>query len=247
MKKLLISILITLCLAINGSAMSPAFLSMIGGGTAGCAGILNFVTGDTETFEYQLTDFCTTQFTETDPDGIISTYDTAKAKNGTHSCSIALTGINQDDNFIQADLGAADGDFTVDFWYFLFDETGYDGVEISTISAGADPDDGVRVRISHKHYAAGWARIYVASAVDNDTSGSIATGQWIRIEVDFNKNGASTVEVYDAADSLKDTLNYTAENTSLRYVNFGCISSDADATNTSYYDDVRYKAAGGGF
>ena len=39
----------------------------------------------------------------------------------------------------------------------------------------------------------------------------------------------------------------TANDFAVQYINFGCISSDADADQTIYFDDVRYKAAGGGF
>ena len=86
---------------------------------AGCGGVLTFVgdPGHTETFEYQAGDFCTTEWTETDNDTIINTYDNTTVKNGTYALSIALTGASQDDNYVQADIGAGgrSGDFSFDF------------------------------------------------------------------------------------------------------------------------------------
>lgn len=74
---------------------------------AGCGGTQTFVgdPGDTESFEYQADDFCTTEFSVTDNDSIISTYDGTQVKNGSYAASIAFTGSGtENDNFIQANL-----------------------------------------------------------------------------------------------------------------------------------------------
>ena len=250
MKKLILSILFILCLSFQASAWVPTVVVSGSGAEvdSGCGGIQTFVgdPGDTETFEFEAADFCTTEFTETDPETIISTYDNTTVKNGTYALSIALDGVNREDNYVQADLGAADGDFTIDFWYYLYDDAGYNAVYVWSGSTTTDYAEG-KLQIRHDRNATGKAMIFVESTVNNDQSIDITTGQWIRIEVDFNQNAASTVKIYDTTDTLKDTLNFTASNEAMRYFSWGCLYSNAYATHTYYYDDVRFKSSGGGF
>ena len=242
MKKLILSILFILCLSFQASALGPMML--LSGG--GCGGTLNFVTGDTESFEFEVGDFCTTQFTETDPDGIINSYDSAQYKNGGHSASFAWTGTGQDDNFVQANIGAGDDDFTYDFWVKPFDPEGYTSYLVATATGLSGVNNDVGVQISVLYNGTGVILIR-AQGANNDTSTSLTPGNWHRVEVDYNRNGVSTVDIYDASNSLIDTLSLTANDFAVQYINFGCISSDADADQTIYFDDVRYKAAGGGF
>jgi len=217
---------------------------------AGCGGTSTFVgnPGDTETFEYQAADFCCTEFTEVDGgDHIINTYDTAQVKNGTHALSIALTGEDQEDNYVQADLGSADDDFVTDFWYYLFDAADYNSTYINSGTLSSDPSDGSGWAIRHDHLQSSSADIYVATTINNDTSIPLTTNAWYRLEVDYNRNGGSTLKIYNASDVLLDTLDFTAPDGGIRYINFGCIYSNANATNTQYYDDIRYKSSGGAF
>jgi len=239
----------SVCFAGSIQDMHKAVIAGKNAAAVGCGGTQTFVgdPGDTETFEFEAADFCCTEFSEVDIDTIINTYDNTQVKNGSYALSIALTGANQDDNYVQADFGSGDADFTVDFWYYLYDAADYNSVYIHTATTTTNPAGGDGWNIRHDHFSTGKAHIYTVSAINNDTSIDITTNQWIRLEVDYNKNGASTVKIYDATNTLKDTLNFTAENNDLRYLSFGCIYSNADATNTHYYDDVRYKSGGGGF
>ena len=216
---------------------------------AGCGGVLTFVgdPGHTETFEYQAGDFCTTEWTETDPDTIISTYDSTEVKNGTYALSIATDGVNREDNYVQANTGGADGDFSISFWYYAYDVADYNDHVIMASTESATIAEGSGFDIRHIHYDTGNAQFKVSAGASNDTSSSISTNAWYRIEIDFNQNASSTVEIYNTAEALQDTLTFTAQNKALQYHTFGCIFSDASAASTQYYDDIKYKSGGGGF
>lgn len=237
---------------------SPCHAIMVGhgglgqstGGGGGCGGTSTFVgnPGDTETFEYQAGDFCCTEFSETDPDGIISTYDSSSPLSGTHSATIVFTGAgSQDDNFIQVDLGSGDGDFSFDFLVSLPSVADYQAtyfMSATTTTTVSSSSRGFRLR--HNHFGAGTCKIavYAASSPD-DTSINLSTGTKYRVQVDFNQNAASTVKIYNASDTLVDTLNFTALDYAPQYLNWGCLFSNVNANGTYKFDDSRLKTGGG--
>jgi len=211
-------------------------------------GSLTFVgnPGDTETFEYQEGDFCTTEFSETDPaTSIISTYDNTQVKNGSYACSFAHDGTGNDGHFIQVDLGAGDSDFSYDFWFWPHDYDDYAGYTFHCPSASADMSNKGFV-LYHYHFGDGQCK-FEAVGGSSDTSSAYSSEAWYRFEVDFNQNDTCTIEIYNAADEYQETLTFTSWDNQPRYINWGQTVNDSDAQGTNYFDDPRYKSGGGGF
>lgn len=251
MKKLLLILILSFFLVpFTTWAINPAFLGMIGSGSTGCGGTQTFVgnPGDTETFEYQADDFCCTEFSVTDPDGIISTHENAQVKNGSYAASFAFDGNDtRNDNWIKVNLGAGDGDFTNDFWFWPHD---YNDAKEYYIFTATEVDNSASssrgYRLKHKHnYTGSWELKVIGGT--NDISIGLTSASWHRIEVDYNQNAASTIKIYNASDVLQDTLNFTASNYAPQYLFWGCIFGDVDARATNYLDDIRFKSGGGGF
>ena len=250
MKKYLIPIIVLLCVSIAWAGnLQKKVIARKNATPPGCGGTQTFVgdPGDTESFEFEAADFCTTEFTETDPETIINTYDATQVKNGSHALSIAVSGENQEDNYVQANLGTADADFTMDFWYYLYNRGDWVGHYIASLTTTAPVADAIGVAL--RHVGADTVDTIVADGVVDDTSINLTSPAWYRIEIDYYKNNdtaQSTVKIYNTSDALIDTLNFTASNAEVQYFNFGCIFSTAN-TGTFYYDDVRYQSTAGGF
>ena len=203
--------------------------------------------GDTETFEYQENDFCTTEFSYADPDGILSTYDNTQVKNGTYALSIAFDGTaNYHDNYFEANLGGTDAAFTVSFWVRVYAITGVQDQNL--MGAFTDPNHaGDRAfKLKFSGDGAGGITFTIDGSAD-DTSIALVAPAWYRVEVEFQKAVEKTVEIYNSADALQDTLVWTGENIEPQYLHFGIVISDTEADETTYYDDIRYKSSGGGF
>ena len=202
--------------------------------------------GDTETFEFEADDFCTTEFSWTDIDGVIDTYNTTQVKNGSHSAQLNFSGINQNDNYISVDLGVAgDTDFTIDFWVWVSDVDDYQGVNMFYLSDTSAGSCTTCTNLYWLHNAAGEWLLRIYGDGNSDTSTALVTEAWHRIEVDFNGGTDTTVKIYNAADVLQDTITATGHGGTVRYPWWGHADSDADAT-VFYIDDVRYKSSGGG-
>ena len=203
--------------------------------------------GDTETFEFEADDFCTTEFSWTDIDGVIDTYNTTQVKNGSHSAQLNFSGINQNDNYISVDLGVAgDSAFTLDFWIWVSDVNDYEGVNIFCASDSTAGACSTAVNLFWLHTGTGTWQLRIYGDATSDTSSNLSTETWYRIEFEYLQNDTTTAEIYNAAEELQDTITCTAFDDTPRYPWWGHAASDADAT-VFYIDDVRYKSSGGGF
>ena len=219
---------------------------------SGCDGTQTFVgdPGDTETFEFEEADFCTTEFSEVDPDTIISTYSTTQFKNGSHSAFLGFTGTaDQNDNYISINTGGTDGDFTYSFWIWVEDKDDFNTGYIGAVNDGSASCSTPGFYMTNEHYETGLWRLHGIGVLDplsSDGSSSLPTETWLRIEIDYNQNATTTIEIYNTSEELQDTLSFTANDVAIQYFFFGeCVSSE---TTFSYYiDDVRYKSSGGGF
>ena len=205
--------------------------------------------GDTEQFEYQEDDFCTTEFSVADNDGIISTYDVTQYKNGGHSASFAVSGTQTDsDNFVQVDLGAGDGTFTDAFWFWCPDNTVDSELwPFASVTTGADhTDQGTKgYRLTARHQATGFWKLNADGAAD-DQSVQIPTEEFLLITVDYiQDNAGCTVTIHNEALTLLDTLTFTSPDKAPRYLTFGGFD-DEHATDTFYVDDWQINTDGGG-
>ena len=251
MKRLILSILFILCLSFQASAWNIMVVGSGKGTTppAGCGGTLTFVgnPGDTETFEFEAGDFCCTEFSETDPDTIISTYNQTQVKNGSYAAQLNFSGVNQNDNYISVDLGVAgDTDFTIDFWVWVSDVDDNEGVNIFYLSDTTAGSCTTCVSLYWLHAGTGVWQLRIYGDADSETSSNLTTEAWYRIEIDFNLSAATTAEIYNSSDVLQGTITATGYGGTVRYPWWGHAASDADAT-VFYIDDVRYKSGGGGF
>ena len=205
----------------------------MGGG--GCGGTLTFVgtPGDTETFEYTEGDFCTTEFSETDPDGVISTYDTTRYHGGGHAVRFNYTGAGQNDNFIQADLGSGEADFTLTWRVWLPDIRSWANFPAFSFTPAASIAANMGCYISLLDSNNDANGKFLLSGTATDTSSAVADEAWYKLVLNYTQNGSTTLVIYNAADELQDTLSVTANDQAVRYLNFGCVLDDDQAEDYS--------------
>lgn len=243
MKKLLIAFLLCLLSTPAVSDTSTYLMGAAGKRAAapeGCGGILTFVgtPGDTETFEYQEGDFCTTEFSETDPDGVISTYDTTRYHGDAHAVRFNYAGAGQNDNFIQVDIGSGEADFTLTWWVWLPDIRGWANFPSFSFTPATSISANMGCYISlldSNNDANGKIQIYGTSA---DASVAVPDEAWYKLILNYTQNGTTTLEIYNTSNTLLDTLSVTATDQAVRYLNFGCILDDAQAEDYSI-DDIQ--------
>jgi len=89
------------------------------GGGVTCSGDMS--DGDNESFEKGAGEFCTTDWTEVDVDGVVDTYDTTYANTGTHSMSVICDddSPNANSNRAYVDTGTLDNDVRIRFYIWL--------------------------------------------------------------------------------------------------------------------------------
>ena len=208
--------------------------------------------GDAETFENSEGSFCTgSSFTETDPTSIISTYSAAQYKNGTHSAYFAFTGGESNVNFLRADFGATDTNFTLSFWLRVASQSAWNNETIFTLSEHASsPSTGtynaLTTMVSDQDGGSNFKiRIYEYSA-GGSTLGTVnyPVGAWIMLQYEFRSAGSSDVKIYNISNTLQETINIAASPArSIQYAYWGEISGANQAAIRPFYiDDVQYNS-----
>lgn len=214
------------------------------------AGVANLIgaPGSTETFEASAGNFITGQFAETDPQSIINTYSTVQYKNGTHSAYFGFTGSEAGRNYLRADIGGTDTNFTLSYWLrvgslpawnneliFIMSQNAtipYNVADSALLTMIADQDGGTNFKI----------RLY-DSIGGSSTLGSnnYAVGTWIRLKYTFISGASSNLKIYNSSDSLQETITITAPTRALQYFYWGEITSIQQVYIRSFYiDDVQY-------
>jgi len=200
------------------------------GGIA-CTGAETFIrgagtSGDTESFEYGASDFCTTDIVISEATGV-DTYSTGWYKFGTHS--LALTdGSSTTDPVLRADHGSYQTDQYYRFYMKVPDVANYQFVSIAGI--GKYPTS-VQVNISIRDTSTGAGGEVLRLASESETI-AITEGEEVRVELrvyDSDAGGAGyatlTLKAWDSAGDPIITSNG---------------GTDYEITSTSTSDSFRY-------
>lgn len=236
--------ILTLWLAAMLVAVQPCYAVVMVGFGQDC-GTFSFVgaPGEVETFENTEGDFCTIEFTETDASGYITTYSTAASHGGTHSAEFAnTTTTGAFTHYIRSDIGATDDGYTLTWWFKTPNNvTVYSNLVIFSASTSTDATD-----VSSRNLIIAWdgngpnglLRFCIESISAGDTSATpLSYNAWYKFVLRFTNNGMSYLDVYNASNTLVETLEVTAKDKPVRYFYW---FDDAALGENTYLDDVQY-------
>ena len=240
--------ILTLWLAAMLVTVQPCYaVVMVGFGqevTPATCGTFSFVgaPGEMETFENTEGDFCTIEFTEADASGYITTYSATAYHGGAHSAQFANTEAGTRSHYISVDLGATDTGFTLTFWW----KTPNNGTVYSNAAFFALSNSATSTNMGAHNGTILWdgqgTNGKVAWNTESDTGQVLSTNTlsyntWYKFVIAFTDGASSTLSIYNAADSLVETLTKTMKTQAPQYMYW--FDSTGVGENT-YLDDVQY-------
>lgn len=257
MKRISIALLLLLLAVPSWARMG---VGMMGGGMASigatCSGDASV--GDNESFEKGEGEFCTTDWTEADTDGVVDTYSSAEKHCGATSLEITTdleTAGNNNRAYI--DLGASDQDFYVRFYVKIPSSlSNYKADTALTVSGNGTSTTQTHVyiiigRMDSTYY------IKIRQLGENPTEYvPVTAGNWYRVDAHIVKSGDSTIRVYDVSDNpiltsnggsdYEQAVTFASGDNYQRYIVFSDKSTDSVAHNF-YIDDVAVEIDGTGY
>lgn len=248
--KILIQIVLVLILSSTVSA-NCALLGEIGldapsAGGVTCTGSGSFDAGATEYFEQSEGDFCTTEFSETDTEGVISTYSTDQAFCGTHS--LHITEHTSTLGTINAQI-SDDTAFTLRFYVYVesgvmadYADTQFFGLLDSTTSYETTFNINHRTGAEYRLYMNGVSGSYFGFSADT----------WYYVVLTWDGSGttdgtrlkmylASTQVAQTATSGYDSTTLSATESDGISYVRFKTTTPN----QSTYIDAVTYDPAAG--
>jgi hypothetical protein len=218
------------------------------GADSDCAGgepcnpaIYDIQAGDNESFEASEGAFCTANVTESDTDGVISTYDATNHHCGTHVLSIISDSDSSNENTVVADLGSADADFYSRFYVWL--PAMSSGAYIRFYCAGSTSGSNATFFVQW-YNSSGTYQLKVRTGAGQPTDYFVLTpGAKYRVEMHHVQYpGNTTLKVWDstgtavqASDSDYEVV-YATANQNLQYMSFWDFGSSSTAY-TTYVED----------
>ena len=220
-----------------------------------CSG--DFSSGQNESFEKADGEFCTTDWSETDAGSAINTYSTGWNFCGTHSVSVIFDS-DSPNNYIRADLGSADADFYLRYYFKYAALPNYYSAQYQP-RIGNDSGMGFYVNVGNntdqsrhelvmRNNDGTWSTEYFAVVnngeyrVELHVVGSSGT---TTMEL-YEKNGASWDHKLSSSGGSDYEINITSSQTNHRYIDW--LSSGTSSTPTTlYYDDVKVAISGAGY
>ena len=250
MRKIFLTLTLILFMVSQVHAFDPLLIfsgSVVAGGETSlpCTGSNTFIgsPGNWESFEYGADDFCNSDISILDTDGIINTQDSAWAKCGSSSVSIAYTAMEAD-NYILVDLGVTpDTAYRVVFYFKISAEiSDWTLVRFFHIGNGPASFDGANMNLELKR--AGYNMRLQATPGDVQNGETLSANTVYRIEIDFVKNDTTTITIFDSVDSQVGTdITVTAGDNTGRYMTLGPIYGN-NQTQTLYFDAFQYHGSG---
>lgn len=214
-----------------------------GGGGVTCSGDMS--DGDNESFEKGAGEFCTTDWTEVDVDGVVDTYSTGFAHTGTHSLKVTCDGdsANEPDNRVYADTGSEDADLYERFYWTP--PTLASGSYLRFHSVGNDDNE----LLTGCYFLQWFNNSGTYQFILRNSAGSpgehfeLTPGSKYRVEIHATQSGTCTMKVFDSSDNPVLTSNGGADydlthsglNIGMRYFIFRDFNSGT--TEAIYYID----------
>jgi hypothetical protein len=215
--------------------------------------VANFIgaPGSIETFEASAGNFVTgSAFSETDPQSIINTYSTAQYHGGSHSAYFGFTGSEAGLNFMRADIGTGDSNFTLTYWIRPEATIEYEYTPFFTLSQHASSPLTYGESALNTFIVGGSANSYNIRVYDTTggsyVTGSIAytAGNWIKLVYSFRSGASSDLKIYNSSSVLQETITIaTSPTRSPRYFYWGNVDSSPNAYARPFYiDDIQYNS-----
>ena len=247
---LMIKYLVLFLLLAANLANASGVMFCAGGVTAAagssCSGDMS--DGDNESFEKGAGQFCTTDWTETDPDGVVSTYDNTNAHTGSYAAKFTADNddANEPENKLYIDIGGTDTDIYIRFYFWTpADVVNYGAIYPLTIGDDVSETNGT-VYLQYARNAASY-QLKPRSVTANPAEYfELAVSTKYRIEMHVITNSAScNVKVFDASGNAVLTSNggadydlgFTSGAANMQYFIFKASTTDSTA-RTWYIDDV---------
>lgn len=242
MRKLLLTIFILLisvdCFAGAGTMGSLAGIPVPSGGALPCTGSMQG--GNNESFEVSEGSFCTTGWSETDTEGVISTYATDQFHCGTHSLKITphtTTGS-------EVSYAITDANTFTNRFYFRF--TGFEPSTSKVIYEFRDSSDNQEMLVTLRRNADTTYRLYVNS-IGVYFSPVVDTWQYLTVSYDGTGTTDGTlIKMYNlagvaqtAVDGLDATTISSTEADGISIIK----RSSSTVLGTVWYDDELYSSA----
>lgn len=211
------------------------FHTIVAGGS--CAG--DFSDGDNEAFEDGAGTFCTTDWSLTNPNSVIDTFDTAWFNTGAKSCSITCNSGTPALNSIEADIGSSVDDVYVR-WYFKINTDIVDYMYYQPRFDNAAQAYQLRITMRDSPN-----QIHLFGGGKETTDYfSFSTNTKYRAEIHFNRNSTSEMKLFDATgtqlqtnDSLNSLTLTPTPNVAIRYIEWQ--DHNGTASDLIYYiDDI---------
>lgn len=257
MKRIPIALLLLL---LASPAWARMGVMMMGGGVVSsgvtCSGDAS--SGDNESFEKGAGEFCTTDWTEADTDGVVDTYSSAEKHCGTTSLEITTdleTASNNNRAYI--DLGASDQDFYVRFYVKIPSSlTNYQTDTALTVSGDGTSTTQIHVYITVSRTDSVYYLKIRTPGTNPTEYVPVTAGNWYRVDAHIVKSGDSTIRVYDVSDNpiltsnggsdYEQAVTYASGDDYQRYIVFSDKSTDSVA-HKIYIDDVAVEIDGTGY
>lgn len=217
----LLAAFIILLIASPLYALDIGFLKRHGGGAAAPA---ENTTNMTRGFEV---DSDPSGWTETDTASKLNRYDTAQAKQGTHSMSITVDA-DGTTAYQQYNIGSAQTHISVSLWFYATASTAGNYTQLREVfQISASSGGGGQQAVKVDFYKSGTSYTLRITGTGAASTVAITTlNAWYRLELDITTNSTSTMAVYDAAGSqVGSTASVTAENKNQQYLIFGVVTA----------------------
>lgn len=253
MKKILLLgtllVISTICFASQQQLLSYLARENAAGGIS-CSG--DFSDGDPEDFEHGSGDgnFCTTDWTVSDTDGVVDTANASNSKCNSNSCAITYDSDSGSTNYIQANLGSVDNDCYIRFFCTIPDVPDWANTRPFSCGQDATPESNrvVGLKLQDKNTGGTTARLYLWGTSDSANYYDLTEGSLYRIEIHIVKNSTCTIRVYDSGGSAVNHDGAGAETTvtgfnlDVQYFHWHDDSDNSTAC-TGYIDCVEYDAS----
>jgi len=212
------------------------------GGGYSCSG--DFSSGAMESFEASEGSFCTSDWTESDGSGVVSTYDTAEPFCESHNLKISADSSDGGDDIIYADMGSEVDGYYIRFVIMNLPDVSGDDYYFFHMQNGTTPN--ATSNLSLRLTAGEYLRLKSGS-INSGNNFELTAGNDYLIEVNFdNSGGTHSLRVWGTPAGGWDVVNHdgagstatVSDNTyDFRYILFSNFLASSSAT--LYIDDVQ--------
>lgn len=187
--------------------------------------------------------FTLAEFSEVDSSGYITPGSSTAAHGGTYSAEFANTAsAGTYSHYVAADIGTTDSGFTLTWWW----KTPNNGTVFSNAIFFAASNSATASNTSAFNSIVNWdgngTNGKIGFSTETSTGQTLSTNTfsyntWYKFVLAFSDGASSTLSIYNAADSLVETLTKTLDTQAPRY--FYWFDSTSLEENT-YLDDIQY-------